>query len=265
MRLLLGLLLSCHALLALGQPDPFPEIASAYRVEVDGRPVWERQANRRLPPASLTKLMTALLVLDDYHPQAEVAINRSAAGETGSRLGLRNGDRFHVEDLLAAALIHSANDACRALAEHIAGSEAHFVQRMNRRARELGMRDTRFTNACGHDAPGHYSSARDLALLANESLKHPALLELTSKQQEKISALNAPRDYRFANKNALIGRYRGALGLKTGYTPKAGKCLIAYAERGSTKVLLVMLHGCDRWWDTVDILDLAFDHARAAP
>ena len=265
MRLLLGLLLSCHTLLALAQPDPFPEVATAYRVEVDGRPVWERQANRRLPPASLTKLMTALLVLDDYRPQAEVTISRTAASETGSRLGLRNGDSFHVEDLLAAALIHSANDACRALAEHIAGSEARFVQRMNRRARELGMRGTRFTNACGHDTPGHYSSARDLALLANESLRHRALLELAAKQQVKISALNAPRDYHFANKNALIGRYRGALGLKSGYTPKAGKCLIAYAERGSTRVLLVMLHGSDRWWDAADILDLAFDHARAAP
>ena len=265
MRLLLGLLLSCHALMALAQPDPFPEVASAYRVEVDGRPVWERQANRRLPPASLTKLMTALLVLDDYHPQAEVTISHTAASETGSRLGLRSGDTFRVADLLAAALIHSANDACRALAEYIAGNEARFVQRMNRRARELGMHDTRFTNACGHDAPGHYSSARDLALLANESLKHPQLIELSARQQGKISALNAPRNYRFANKNALIGRYRGALGLKSGYTPEAGKCLIAYAERGSTKVLLVMLYGSDRWWDTVDILDLAFDHARVAP
>lgn len=263
MRLLLGLLLSCHALLALAQPDPFPEAATAYRVEVDGRPVWERQADHRLPPASLTKLMTVLLVLDDYHPQAEVTISRTATSETGSRLGLRNGDSFHVEDLLAAALIHSANDACRALAEHIAGSEARFVQRMNRRARELGMSNTRFTNACGHDAPGHYSSARDLALLANEMLKHRALLELTAKQQVKISALNASRDYRFTNKNALIGRYRGALGLKSGYTPEAGKCLIAYAERGQTRVLLVMLHGGDRWWDAVDILDIAFDHARA--
>lgn len=262
MRLLLGLLLSCHALLALARPDPFPEVASAYRVEVDGRPVWERQANRRLPPASLTKLMTALLVLDDYHPQAEVTISRTAASETGSRLGLRNGDAFRVADLLAAALIHSANDACRALAEYIAGSEVRFVQRMNRRARELGMRDTRFTNACGHDAPGHYTSVRDLALLANESLRHPQLIELSARQQGKISALNAPRNYRFANKNALIGRYRGALGLKSGYTPEAGKCLIAYAERGPTRVLLVMLHGSDRWWDAADILDLAFDHAR---
>lgn len=265
MRLLLWLLLSCHALLALAQPDPFPEAAIAYRVEVDGRPVWERQANRRLPPASLTKLMTALLVLDDYHPQAEVTISRTAASETGSRLGLRSGDTFRVADLLAAALIHSANDACRALAEHIAGSESSFIQRMNRRARELGMRDTRFANACGHDAFGHYTSVRDLALLANELLRHDAILKLTARQQGKISALNAPRSYRLTNKNALIGRYRSALGLKSGYTPEAGKCLIAYAERGSTKVLLVMLHGSDRWWDAVDILDLAFDHARAAP
>src|SRR4030066_2243225 len=116
MRLLLGLLLSCHTLLALAQPDPFPEAATAYRVEVDGRPVWERQANRRLPPASLTKLMTVLLVLDDYRPQAEVTISRTAANETGSRLGLRTGDSFHVQDLVAAALIHSANEACSARA-----------------------------------------------------------------------------------------------------------------------------------------------------
>ena len=262
MRLLIGLLLSCHTLLVLAQPDPFPEAATAYRVEINGEPVWERQASRRLPPASLTKLMTALLVLDDYRPQAVVTISRTAAAETGSRLGLRGGDSFRIEDLLAAALLHSANDACRALAEHVAGSEARFVQRMNRRARELGMKDTHFSNACGHDAPGHYSSARDLALLATESLKHRALPELTARQQLKIAALNAPREYHFTNKNALIGRYRGALGLKTGYTPKAGKCLIAYAERDQARVLLVMLHGGDRWWDAADILDIAFDHAR---
>lgn len=261
MRLLLGLLLACHAQLALAQPDPFPEAAAAYRVEIGGQPVWERQADRRLPPASLTKLMTALLVLEDSRPQAAVAISRSAAASTGSRLGLRIGDTFRVEDLLAAVLLHSANDACRALAEYVAGDEARFVRRMNRRAGELGMNDTRFANACGHDAPGHYSSARDLALLANASLRHPMLLDLTSRKQQKIFALNAPREYQIKNRNALIGRYPGALGLKTGYTSKAGKCLIAYAERGSATVLLVMLHGGDRWWDAADILDIAFDHA----
>lgn len=261
MRILFGLLL-CHAMLAFAQTDPFPQSASAYRVEVDGKLVWERHAGRRLPPASLTKLMAALLVLDNYQPHAKVTVGRAAAAETGSRLGLRSGDTFHAADLLAAALIHSANDACHALAEHAAGSEAHFVQRMNRRAQELGMRDTRFTNACGHDAPGHYSSVHDLTLLAHEVLKHQPLLELTSRKEAHISALNSTRSYRFTNKNALIGRYPGALGLKSGYTRKAGKCLIAYAERGSTRVLLVMLHGADRWWDAVDILDIAFEHAR---
>lgn len=262
MRYLFGLLLLCHSLLALAQPDPFPEVATSYRVEINGVPVWERQGSRRLPPASLTKLMTALLVIERTRTDDVVTISRAAARETGSRLRLKAGEQFHVEDMLAAALIASANDACHALADSIAGSQARFVQMMNRRAQELGMRDTHFANACGHDAVGHYSSARDLALLAHELIKHPVVTELTAKTGTRIATLDGARSYSFASKNALIGRYPGALGLKTGYTSRAGKCLVAYARRGATQVLLVLLHGNDRWWDAVDILDLAFDHAR---
>lgn len=261
MRYLFGLLLLCQALLALAQPDPFPQVASSYRVEIDGAPVWEKQGNRRLPPASLTKLMTALLTVEHDQPLAIVAVSRAAAQETGTRLGLKAGEKFHVEDMLAAALIASANDACHALADHLAGSQERFVRLMNGRAKKLGMRDTRFTNACGHDAAGHYSSAHDLALLANALIKHPPVLELTAKTRMRIATLDGARNYPLASKNALVGRYPGALGLKTGYTPNAGKCLVAYAKRGATQVLLVMLHGNDRWWDAEDILDLAFDHA----
>lgn len=254
------LLLVCRA--ALAQPDPFPQVASSYLVEINGTPVWEKQSNLRLPSASLTKMMTALLAVEQGQPQAIAVISLAAARESGMRLGLKAGEKFHVEDLLAAALIASANDACRALADHLAGSEAQFVQIMNRRAQDLGMRNTHFANACGHDSDNHYSTAHDLAVLANELIKHPSITELTARTGGNISTLDGTRHYPFASRNALIGRYPGALGLKTGYTPNAGKCLVAFAKRGDTKVLLIMLHGLDRWWDAVDILDIAFNHAR---
>jgi D-alanyl-D-alanine carboxypeptidase (penicillin-binding protein 5/6) len=210
-------------------------------------------------------MMTALLLVEHGQLQAIAAVSHTAAQETGTRLRLKAGEKFHVEDLLAATLIASANDACHALADHMAGSQAQFVQLMNRRARQLGMHNTRFVNACGHDAEGHYSSAHDLALLANELIKHPQILELTAKTEARITSLNGTSSYSFASKNALIGRYQGALGLKTGYTRKAGKCLVAYARRGATQVLLVMLHGYDRWWDAADILDIAFGSAHQSP
>jgi D-alanyl-D-alanine carboxypeptidase (penicillin-binding protein 5/6) len=259
--LLIGLLLVCR--MPLAQPDdPFPKVASAYLVQVDGALMWERQADLRLPPASLTKMMTALLLIEQGRLQETVTVSRTAARETGSRLKLVAGEQFRAADLLAAMLIASANDACHALADHAGGSEARFVQMMNRRAGEIGLRHTHFVNACGHDMPAHYSSARDLALLARELLKHPEVLPITSKPEAQIATLNGAREYRFASSNALIGRYAGALGLKTGFTAKAGKCLVAYVRRGETQVLLVMLHGNDRWWDAEDVMDIAFAHAQ---
>jgi D-alanyl-D-alanine carboxypeptidase (penicillin-binding protein 5/6) len=260
--LLIGLLLVCNG--ALAQPDPFPKVASAYVVQANGRLLWERQAQRRLPPASLTKLMTVLLVLDDYQPRAEVQISHLAAKESGTRLGVRQGQRFHVEDLLAAALLNSDNDACHALADHVAGSQERFVHKMNQRAQQLGMRNTHFANACGHDAVNHYSTAHDLALLAHALLKKPLVVELAARPSAQFSSLDGKDRYQVENKNALIGRYPGALGLKTGYTPRAGKCLIAYARRDGDEVLLVLLNAGDRWWDAVDILDMAFVQAKQA-
>jgi D-alanyl-D-alanine carboxypeptidase (penicillin-binding protein 5/6) len=265
LSLFIGLWLFANVALATAQPDPFPQVASAYLVELDGMAIWAKNADRRLPPASLTKLMTALLILEQAHTEEEVTIKPSATHETGTRIGLKSGERFRRRDLLAAALLNSANDACHALADHLDGNEAKFVTRMNRRAQALGMRNTHFSNACGHDAANHYSTAHDLALLTHALLQHPSLLQLTSQESLQITTLDRKHRYALKNKNALIGRYDGALGLKTGYTPNAGKCLVAYAKRGDRTVLLILLHGSNRWWDAVDVLDLAFDHARHTP
>ncbi|MBP9218269.1 MAG: D-alanyl-D-alanine carboxypeptidase [Sterolibacterium sp.] len=223
-------------------------------------PLWSHQATRRLPPASLTKLMTALLLTDENSSQATtiITISPRARRATGSRLGVYAGERFHFDDLLAATLLASANDACLALAEHVAGTEAQFVARMNQRADELGLKDTHYSNACGHDAVDHYSSAADLARLAALTLERPQITRIVARSHQNITTLDGKRRYTLTNKNLLIGRYPGALGLKTGYTPTAGKCLVAYAQRRQQRVLLVLLNAPNRWWDATDILDLAF-------
>lgn len=258
----IGLWLCCLVAHAAA-PDPFPQVASAYLVELNEETLWMRQGSQHLSPASLTKMMTVLLALEHGHLKTPVTISAEATRETGSVLRLKAGERFRAEDLLAASLLASANDACHALADHIAGNEAAFVERMNQRAQELRMHDTHFTNACGHDDDQHYSSAQDLLKLTHALLKHDTLLKLTAQRSKQIASFNG-RSITLQNKNALIGRYDGALGIKTGYTPNAGKCLAAYVKRRKDVVILIMLHGQDRWWDAVDILDLAFDHARLA-
>ncbi len=267
MRWLLRLWLLCQAALGWAQSDPFPKIGAAYWLETDGAVIWSRQADRRLPPASLTKMMTVLLVLEQARTSASAAsvvrVSNAAAHETGSRIALKAGEQLTVDDLLAATLIASANDACRALADHLAGNQSRFVERMNARARQLGMTNTHFANACGHDAPQHYASARDLARLAHALMQHPRALALASQRERRISTVDGQRSFDLTTTNALLGRYPGMQGLKTGHTAQAGNCLVALAQRGKTQVLLVILKGTDRWWDAVDVLDLAFE--RVAP
>ncbi|HQU14264.1 MAG TPA: D-alanyl-D-alanine carboxypeptidase, partial [Thermodesulfobacteriota bacterium] len=169
-----------------------------------------------------------------------------------------------VIDLLAATLLGSANDACHVLADHVAGSEKKFVDIMNARARELGLSGTRFANACGHDAPGMRSTARDLARLAETAMGNPVFAKMTGLEDGWISTADGGKKFSLKNKNLLIGRYRGAIGVKTGFTGSAGKCLVALAERGGKRVLLVLLNAPDRWWKAEEILDAAFAHGSGA-
>jgi D-alanyl-D-alanine carboxypeptidase (penicillin-binding protein 5/6) len=238
--------------------SPYPGGAAAYVVEVDGKTLWSRNADRPLPPASLTKLMTALLVIESGQSLDDlVTMSAKVARATGARLGLRRGERLRVRDLLTAALLDSANDACLALAEQVGGNEARFVLAMNQRAAGLGLAHTHFANACGHDEPTHRSSAHDLAELAKEAMRQPAIAELVGLVRSHIQT-QAGRSWDLLNTNELVGRYPGAVGIKTGFTAKAGKCLIALARRGDVSVLLVALNAPNRWWESAALLDQAF-------
>ena len=242
--------------------DRYPRAAASYLGEVDGRPVWARAPDAPRPPASLTKLMTALVAAEaGLDPAAWIEVSRAAARATGSRLGLREGEALRAEDALLATLVASANDACLALAEGVAGDAASFVARMNARAEALGLARTRFADPCGHDAPGQRSTARDLARLARAVLALPELRRLVALERATVTT-RAGRGIEVRTSNALLGRVEGARGLKTGFTAKAGRCLAALVEREGVEVLLVLLDAKDRWWTAAGLVEAAFDEAR---
>lgn len=236
----------------------FPGVAAAHFVLADGAVVFAADAHRRWPPASLAKLAAVLVVTDTTSPDAVVTVSPRAAAATGSRAGLRAGDRLRVRDLVAAAMMASGNDACLALAEHVSGSEAAFVAAMNVRVRGLGLSDTAFTNACGHDAPGMRTSAADMATLARAALAVPAIATWARTEAHSIRTLGG-RELRLRNTNAFVGRVAGVTGLKTGYTAKAGRNLVLTAEREGHRVVVVLLGARDRWWDAAAMLERAFD------
>lgn len=243
--------------------DRFPGVASAYLLSIDGQPTWGAAIDRPLPPASLAKLLTAHTLLQGaWQPAAVVRVSAAAAAIEGSRVGLRAGEQLTADDLLTAMLVRSGNDACLALVEHAAGSLAAFLPRLEATARGLGLTATRITHPCGLDAAGMSSTARDLLRVAERSLDEPRIALRGRAMEARIRTV-AGRELRFHNSNALIGRDPDAVGLKSGYTARAGRCLIAVAERDGHRVILVMLHADERWWAASNLLVQGLATARA--
>ncbi len=244
--------------------DPFPRAAASYLVAIDGELRWARQPDAPRAPASLAKIMTALVALEDtsWRPRAPVLVSERAAKASGARAGLRAGEALAAEDALTAMLLASGNDACLALAEHVAGDAERFVARMNARAASLGLKATRFRDPCGFDRPGQSTTARDLLELTAAALRQPAFARIVALEQAVVTTA-AGRQIRLRSSNALIGRLPGARGVKTGYTAKAGRCVIALAEREGVRVLAVFLDSPDRWWSAAAVVEAAFDEARA--
>lgn len=227
-----------------------------------GKVLFERDPDKPLPNASTTKMMTALLVAEAADPNEAVRVSPEAAEVGGGGLDLSPGDIYSVRDLLYALLLDSSNEAASALAVHVAGDTTAFVRAMNRRARELGASGTRFVNPHGLDAPGHHSSATDLATISLELLREPLLARIVASPRHTIET---PRGARVVeNRNALLEGYKGAIGVKTGQTLGAGEVLVAAARRGPRFVVAVAMRSRDAAADARELLDYGFARLRHA-
>lgn len=212
-----------------------------------GRVLYEHDSGKRMSPASLTKIMSALVILEKGQLDDLVTISPNAARAHKTHLRVKAGQVFRLEDLLKAMLIMSANDACLAAVEHVGGDEAQFVTLMNAKAAALGLADTHFSNGCGFDNPDHYSTAEDLAALSVMALDQPIFRQLVREERAIITPVNGHRAYVLHNTNRLLGRIPGVEGIKTGFTSKAGRCLIAKVSQNGSDLLLVILNSKRRW------------------
>ena len=207
-----------------------------------GKVLAEDKADEKLPIASVTKIMTMLLIMEAVDDGVialddMVEVSENAMSYGGSTMFLETGEKLSVHDMLKGIAVASANDGCVAMAEHLTGSESAFVDAMNKRAKELGMNNTNFMNTNGLDEDNHYSSARDVAIMSRELLNHPKITDYTSIWMDEL------RDGKFqlANTNKLIRFYTGANGLKTGSTSQALCCLSASAKRDGMQLIAVVL------------------------
>ncbi len=225
---------------------PVIKASALYLVELkSGRVLLEKDAAKRLPPASLTKIMTALVALESAPLQEVVKIDRRAVVHH-SAYNFRPGEQFLLRDLVTAMLVASANDACEAVAWHIGGDDKQFVTMMNERARKLGLKNTHFANPCGFDAPGHYSTAADLAKLTERALQQPIFAMMVRTLVRDIATVDGARQMSLHSTNELLVD-PDVNGVKTGYTSKAGRCLIASMFKDGHRLLLVGLNVMDRW------------------
>ena len=270
-RKLMAALLSAAVAVSLVLPAQGAalEIAAPSAVLMDaatGTVLYEKNAHEPLAPASVTKIMTLLLVMEALDSgriswDDTVTASEAAAAKGGSQVYLEPGEQMSMEEMIKSVAVVSANDCATALAEHVAGSEAAFVEMMNNRAAELGMADTHFVNCTGLDdepnAAEHLTTAYDIALMSRELLKHDRIREFTTIWMDTVRN----GEFGLSNTNKLVRFYQGTTGLKTGYTSSAGHCLSASAERDGLELIAVVLHcssSGERFQSAKQLLDYGF-------
>ncbi len=231
-----------------------------------GTVLYEKNADEKLPPASVTKIMTLLLVMEALDSgrigwDDMVTASEAVAAKGGSQVYLEVGEQMSMDEMLKSVVVSSANDCATALAEHVAGSEAAFVEKMNARAAELGMENTHFVNCTGLDdgenASEHLTTARDIAIMSRELLTHEEIKKYTTIWMDTVRN----GQFGLSNTNKLVRFYEGTTGLKTGYTSTAGHCLSASAQRDGMELIAVVLHcesSTDRFRSAKALLDYGF-------
>lgn len=240
---------------------------SAIMIEAStGKIVFEKNSNERLPMASMTKMMTLLIIMDNIQSgnlrwDEKVKTSEHAASMGGSQIFLEVGEEMTVEDLVKGICIGSGNDAAVSMAERIGGTEEEFVKMMNKKAKELGLKNTNFVNACGLDDDNHYSSANDMAVIAKELVKYDKILEFTGTYEDYLRK-NTDNSFWLVNTNKLVRYYSGVDGLKTGFTETAGYCITTTAKKNNMRLITVVMgeeSSAVRNSETTQMLDYGFN------
>lgn len=218
--------------------------------------IFSKDATKRNQPASLTKIMTAILAIESGRMNNIVTITKPMISVEPTKAGLRLGEKFYLKDLVKAAMVMSANDAAMAIGIYLGdGNIERFSAIMNQKAKKIGMKNTHFTNPCGFDIGEHYSTAQDLLVMSEYAIKNSAFNEMAKLKRHDFRSLNTKRHYAAYTHNKLLSNYKYAVGIKTGFTQKAGPCLIARAKDGKKDILVVMLNSEQRWKDVRLLLD----------
>ena len=231
-----------------------------------GKIIFEKNANEKLPMASMTKMMTLLIIMENIENgnikwSDSVITSEHAASMGGSQIFLEVGEEMTVEELGKGICIASGNDAAVAMAEKIGGTEEEFVKLMNKKAKELQLKNTNFTNACGLDSDNHYSSAHDMAIIGKELVKYNKILEYTGTYEDYLRK-NTDKSFWLVNTNKLVRYYKGVDGLKTGYTEKAGFCITTTAKKDNMRLITVVMGEPStkiRNAETTSMLDYGFN------
>ena len=241
-----------------GEPSSLSSLSVVMLEPQSGRVLFQRDAHTPRPMASTTKLMTALIAVESVPFDREVVIPEEAVRVEGSSMGLRAGDHITMHDLVTGLLLESGNDAANAIALLVSGSLPAFAEKMNRKAEELGMQDSTFVTPSGLDEGNHSSSAYDMALLGAEVLRHPALREICASKSAVIQVGDPKHEATMNNHNKLLTKYPYAIGMKTGYTIKAGRCLVSAAEKDGVTLVIASLNGYDYWDDHIAFYEYGF-------
>ncbi len=230
---------------------------SAVAIECEsGEIYFEKNAHERMPMASTTKIMTALVAIERCDISREISISPSAVGIEGSSVYLYANERMTVEDLLYALLLSSANDAAAAIAIEVGGSIEGFSSMMNEKAESLGLKDTHFDNPHGLDSQEHYTTAYDLAMITMEAMKDPTFSRIVATKRKTVPLNSGEGARLLINHNKLLSSYKGAVGVKTGFTKKSGRCLVSAADADGVKLICVTLNAPNDWQDHGALLDL---------